>query len=77
MRRGGARWLRLGVVLGNARAEAFWQRVGYAEVRQRLNVDTGGRLNTIRVMVKPLGLDACFDDYLAMVCRDRPESGLP
>lgn len=77
MRRGGARWLRLGVVLGNARAEAFWQRVGYAEVRQRLNVDTGGRLNTIRVMVKPLAPDACFDDYLAMVCRDRPESGLP
>jgi GNAT superfamily N-acetyltransferase len=75
MRRDGAQWLRLGVVLGNARAEAFWQRAGYSEVRQRSNVDTGGRLNTIRVMAKPLAVDAFFEDYLAMVPRDRPEAG--
>jgi len=77
MQRGGARWLRLGVVLGNARAEAFWQRMGYTEVRQRLNVDTGGRLNTIRVMVKALAVDERFEDYLSMVPRDRPEPPMP
>lgn len=76
MQRSGAQWLRLGVVLGNARAEAFWLRMGYSEVRQRLNVDTGGRLNTIRVMAKPLATDARFENYLAMVPRDRPDSAL-
>lgn len=76
MQRSGAQWLRLGVVLGNARAEAFWQRMGYTEVRQRLNVDTGGRLNTIRVMAKPLMSDALFENYLTMVPRDRPDSVL-
>ncbi|MBL0150897.1 MAG: GNAT family N-acetyltransferase [Ideonella sp.] len=77
MRRGGARWLRLGVVLGNAPAEAFWQRMGYTEVRRRFNVDTGGRLNTVRVMVKPLTADAHFEGYLAMVARDHPDAALP
>lgn len=76
MRHSGAQWLRLGVVLGNARAEAFWHRMGYTEVRQRLNVDTGGRLNTIRVMVKPPTPDADLDVYLSMVPRDRPDSAL-
>lgn len=69
----GARWLRLGVVAGNARAEAFWQRCGFVEVRRRHDVDTGGRLNTLRVMAKPLGSDG-LDAYLALVARDRPDA---
>lgn len=75
-RRQGARWLRLGVIVGNVRAERFWERMGYAEVRRRLGIDTGGRLNDSRVMVKPLGPDG-LDDYLARVPRDRPDSTLP
>jgi GNAT superfamily N-acetyltransferase len=75
MRQGGARWLRLGVVQGNARAERFWQRCGYREVRLREGVDTGGRVNTIRVLVKPLATSP-VDDYFALVPRDRPGSPL-
>jgi GNAT superfamily N-acetyltransferase len=69
----GAQWLRLGVVQGNARAEAFWLRQGYVEVRQRHDVPTGARRNTIRVMVKPAGADHNVSNYLAVVGRDRPE----
>ena len=77
--RQGARWLRLGVVQGNTRAERFWQRMGYAEVRVRENIDTGGRLNTLRVMVKPLAAAGTSDlaCYLASVPRDQPGSTLP
>lgn len=75
-RAGGAEWLRLGVVVGNARAEAFWQRQGFTEVRRRHGVDTGGRLNTVRVMVKPLA-GGTLGDYLRQVPRDAPGSDLP
>ena len=50
----GARWLRLGVVHGNARAERFWEAQGFVETRTRLRVEMGKRTNTLRVMVKPL-----------------------
>jgi GNAT superfamily N-acetyltransferase len=50
MQEAGARWLRLGVVAGNAPAERFWAKCGYSEVRLREGVDTGGRLNTVRVI---------------------------
>ncbi len=76
MQASGAQWLRLGVVQGNTRAERFWQRRGYRQVRRREGVDTGGRLNTLRVMVKPLG-DNGLDTYLAQVPRDQPDSPLP
>lgn len=75
----GAQWMRLGVVVGNDVAERFWARQRYTEVRQREGVDTGGRINTVRVMVKPLGqcgLDG-LDRYLALVPRDAPGSALP
>lgn len=72
----GAQWLRLGVVQGNGRAERFWARCGFLEVRRREGVDTGGRINTLRVLVKPLaGLPV--GDYLARVPRDQPGSTLP
>lgn len=68
----GARWLRLGVVAGNARAERFWTSQGFVELRQRHGVATGPRLNSIRVMLKPLA-GATQAEYLALVARDRPE----
>ena len=76
MRDQGARTLRLGVALGNTRAERFWARQGYVEVRRREGVWTGHRDNTIRVLVKPLGAGT-LADYLALVERDRPESKQP
>ena len=72
----GCNWIRLGVVVGNARAERFWPQCGYREVRMRLGVPYGRNMNDIRVMVKPLikGKDAgSLSDYLALVARDRPE----
>jgi GNAT superfamily N-acetyltransferase len=76
MRRRGARWLRLGVVQGNAKAEAFWAKMGYIETRKRVDVDTGVRRHTVRVCVKPLGDDS-VEGYLALMERDRPGSELP
>ncbi|MBI3147426.1 MAG: hypothetical protein HYZ17_02800 [Betaproteobacteria bacterium] len=71
-----ARWLRLGAVVGKQRTERFWRRCGFQEVRPRLRVNTGGRLNDLRVMVKVLGRRSLSDD-LALVPRDQPESDLP
>jgi GNAT superfamily N-acetyltransferase len=68
----GARWLRLGVVQGNARAEQFWKAQGFVETRTRADVEMGRRTNTLRVMVKPLP-GGTLDAYLAAVPRDRPE----
>lgn len=73
MMRGGARWARLGVVAGNTRAERFWERHGYVEVRRRHGIDLGARSNTVRVMVKPLGGGA-LADYLELVACDRPDT---
>jgi hypothetical protein len=72
----GAQWLRLGVVRGNVRAERFWFRQGYAEVRQRGPMAMGLRHNMLRVMVKPCSGQATTD-YLAIVERDRPGVELP
>lgn len=73
MRSNGARWLRLGVVRGNDRAERFWRGRGYREVRRRSGVAMGRRVNELLVMVKaPPG--ARLAEYLALVPRDRPES---
>jgi GNAT superfamily N-acetyltransferase len=69
----GAHWLRLGVVLGNTRAESFWQSMGFVETTQRLGVEMGQRINTIRVMYKPL-CGGSIDQYLALVERDRPSN---
>ena len=73
IRRNGARWLRLDVVVGNGRAERFWRSAGYREVRQREGVEIGRRINTVRVMTKPLA-DGSPAEYLQMVARDRPEA---
>jgi len=68
----GARWMRLGVVAGNARAERFWERRAFAEVRKRHDMQMGERTNTVRVMAKPLDGGTVLE-YLALVARDRPE----
>lgn len=72
MARNGAAWVRLGVVIGNARAERFWERQGFQEVRIRAGVHMGRRVNTLRVMVKPLE-GGSLVDYLRLVPRDQPE----
>jgi GNAT superfamily N-acetyltransferase len=68
----GAMWLRLGVVAGNVRAERFWERAGFVEVRSREGVEIGIKVNTIRVMSKALA-GGSVAEYLALVARDRPE----
>ena len=73
MRGNGAQWIRLGVFLGNRRAERFWQTVGYAELRQRTGVQTGNLVSTIRVMMKPLA-GGSRETYLHLVEPDRIES---
>jgi GNAT superfamily N-acetyltransferase len=68
----GARWLRLGVVKGNARAERFWLSQGYMDTRERTGFQIGKQLNVLRVMVKPLA-GGTVEDYLELVPRDRPD----
>jgi GNAT superfamily N-acetyltransferase len=72
IREAGAQWLRLGVVQGNDRAERFWERCGYVEMRVR-QVEMGKRTNTVRVMAKPLA-GGELADYLAQVPRDRRDA---
>lgn len=67
----GARWMRLGVVEGNARAEAFWGRCGYMQVAKREGIVMGQKTNTIRVMAKPL-CGQSTNEYYGLVERDRP-----
>ena len=73
MKSNGGRWARLGVVVGNARAERFWERCGYVEVRKREGYQIGKQVNVLRVMAKPLA-GGRVEDYLAIVARDRPET---
>ncbi len=73
MRERGARWVRLGVVQGNARAERFWERRGYIEARVRRGVTLGVRMHDIRCMTKPLA-GGTLADYLALVPRDRVDA---
>lgn len=72
----GARWLRLGVIVGNQPAERFWSKCGYEEVRTRSIVNVSGDTRISRVMIKPLpgGTRAA---YLDLVPRDRLDSPLP
>jgi len=69
----GARWLRLTVVVGNAKAERFWPRLGYVQVRTRDGVEMGRQVNRVSIQVKALAGGA-IDEYLALVARDRPDT---
>ncbi len=66
----GARWLRLGVVAANTRAEAFWRRVGYVEVRREGEYVMGHRTHVMITMIKPLGAEN-LSNYLDAIPRDR------
>jgi len=76
VRRSGASWIRLGVVSGNPRAERFWARMGYTRTRLRERVDTGGKINDVRMLVKPLS-GGSLEQYFALVPRDSPDSPSP
>ena len=65
----GARWLRLGVVDGNRRAETFWRRCGYREVKRRDGYILGDRSHVLITMVKP-GPGQMLSEYFAAVPRD-------
>lgn len=67
----GAQWLRLTVVVGNSRAERFWPRLGYVQVRTREGITMGRQVNRVSIQVKPVG-QGTIDGYLALVERDRP-----
>lgn len=69
----GARWLRLGVILGNDRGERFWRREGYVETRRREGFRVGQQDNTLIVMGKSLD-GGGIEELLARVPRDRPQS---
>jgi ribosomal protein S18 acetylase RimI-like enzyme len=73
MQERGAHWIRLGVVSGNTRAERFWERQGYVQVRERGPLQMGQRTNLLRVLVKPLDAGT-LEQYLALVARDRPDT---
>ena len=68
----GARWLRLGVVAANKRAEAFWRRQGYIEVKRREDYTLGALTHQLIVMVKPVPPNT-LADFLLAVPRDRPD----
>jgi GNAT superfamily N-acetyltransferase len=69
----GARWLRLGVVGANPRAEAFWRAHRYIEVRRQFEYQLGERTHELIVMMKPIGSNS-LAEYLAAVPRDRPDA---
>jgi len=71
-RANGAKWLRLGVVQGNVRAERYWESLGYIQTRTREGMQMGKLTNTVRVMVKPL-TGGTIEEFLSLVPRDRPE----
>lgn len=70
MRAGGAAWCRLGVVFGHARAERFWERIGYFEVNRRDGIVVKSKTHVVRVMAKPFA-GGDLADYYARVPRDR------
>ncbi|WP_324187956.1 GNAT family N-acetyltransferase [Pseudomonas pisciculturae] len=67
----GAQWLRLTVVIGNAKAERFWPKLGYVQVRTREGITMGRQVNRVSIQVKALS-GGQVEDYLGLVPRDRP-----
>ena len=67
----GAQWLRLTVVIGNAKAERFWSKLGYVQVRTREGITMGRQVNKVSIQVKALA-GGQVEDYRALVARDRP-----
>ncbi|HJW52981.1 MAG TPA: hypothetical protein VJ501_13285, partial [Burkholderiaceae bacterium] len=59
------------VVAANRRAEAFWRRQGYIEVKRREGYTLGSLTHQLIVMVKPVPPNT-LADFLLAVPRDRP-----
>ena len=71
--RNGAHWLRLTVVIGNAKAERFWPKLGYVQVRTREGITLGRQVNRVSIQVKAL-TGGQVGDYLALVQRDQVDA---
>ncbi|WP_268800762.1 GNAT family N-acetyltransferase [Pseudomonas huanghezhanensis] len=71
----GAQWMRLAVVQGNHKAERFWAKLGYQQTRTREGIEMGKRINTVRMMIRPLA-GRTVQEHLQRVPRDRPEVGV-
>ena len=69
----GAQWLRLTVVIGNAKAERFWPKLGYVQVRTREGITMGRQVNSVSIQVKAL-TGGQVGDYLALVPRDQVDA---
>lgn len=69
----GAQWLRLTVVVGNTKAERFWPKLGYVQVRTREGIRMGQQVNTVSIQVKPVA-GGRLDEYAVRVARDRPQA---
>lgn len=69
MRARRARWVRLGVVRGNGRAERFWEKMGFVDVAERRDYVQGSKTHVLRVMAKPLA-GGSFEQYRELVPRD-------
>jgi GNAT superfamily N-acetyltransferase len=71
MRENGAEWIRLSAVVGNQKAERFWEKLGYLEVR-RAEEQTGNVNNIMRIFVKPLRTGT-LREYLRLIVGDTPK----
>ena len=60
------RWLRLGVVEGNARGRRFWASVGYHEMERKRGFEVGNLTHTLVIMIKSLqgGDDADYRKFI-------------
>ncbi len=65
-------WIRLGIIVNNHKAERFWKKCGYVEVRQRKAVKFGSLIHDLRVMIKALK-PYTIDEYKQCVVYDRPD----
>lgn len=72
----GAHWMRLGVVVGNTRAERFWAAQGYQPVARRSGIPAGERFNDVTMMARPLTGEP-IDRYFSLIERDRPPGWTP
>ena len=59
-------------MIGNRKAERFWEKAGYSDVRRSI-VEFGSTARSVRVMIKPLG-GADIEQYFRQVPGDRPKS---
>ena len=67
----GAQWLRLTVVVGNTKAERFWPKRGYVQVRTRDGISMGRQVNRVSIQVKAVAGQP-LEHYLSLAARDRP-----